>query len=92
MQLPQSIPCAVFVALAILVLSSNSRAESHSNATPVLARDDYGYIFSDDPLEAGAFTPADPRIVLMTHANRAQLIRPRTAFVVELLKSVEHMP
>lgn len=51
----------------------------------------YGYEFDDDPLAAGGFGPNDERIRVRRGAQRATLIRPRTHFVPELLKSVENL-
>ena len=83
---------AVCSGLAIVAVSSTVRAEkvrqpSHASDSS----DDYGYVFSDDVMGAGAFTPDDPRIVVVARTTRVTLIRPRTAFVAELLKSVENL-
>ena len=51
----------------------------------------YGYHFDDDPLAAGGFGPNDSRIRVRDNAARATLIRPRTSFITELLKSVENL-
>ena len=51
----------------------------------------YMYQFTDDPLAAGGFDAHDARIVVANHRVRATLIRPRIAFVVEMLKSVENL-
>ena len=51
----------------------------------------YGYEFEDDPLAAGGFGPNDSRIRVRRGAQRATLIRPRTHFIPELLKSVENL-
>ncbi len=51
----------------------------------------YRVNFDDDPLEAGGLGPIGARIAVMARASHTTLIRPRTAFVVELLKSVEHL-
>jgi len=51
----------------------------------------YGYEFSDDPLNAGGFGPGDATIRVRPVAVRAQLIKPRTSFVPEMLKSVENL-
>ncbi len=51
----------------------------------------YGYEFDDDPLSAGGFGPNDARIRVRRGAQRATLIRPRTHFIPELLKSVENL-
>jgi hypothetical protein len=52
---------------------------------------DYGYKFDDDPLSAGGFGPNDARILVRPQAARTTLIRPRTSFVPEMLKSVENI-
>jgi len=51
----------------------------------------YGYEFSDDPLNAGGFGPNDATIRVRPTAARTTLIRPRTSFVAEMLKSVENI-
>ena len=51
----------------------------------------YGYEFEDDPLSAGGFGPNDAIIKVRPRAARTTLIRPRTSFVPEMLKSVENL-
>jgi hypothetical protein len=53
--------------------------------------DGYGYTFEDDPLNAGGFGPNDATIRVRPRAARTTLIRPRTSFVPEMLKSVENL-
>lgn len=53
--------------------------------------DGYGYEFSDDPLSAGGFGPNDSTIRVRAKPQRTTLIRPRTSFVPEMLKSVEDL-
>ncbi len=53
--------------------------------------DGYGYEFEDDPLNAGGFGPNDSRIRVRRGAQRSTLIKPRTQFITELLKSVENL-
>ena len=75
----------VLVALTALVLTV---------APSVMAQDDgegYGYEFEDDPLNAGGFGPNDATIRVRPKAARTTLIRPRTTFVPEMLKSVENL-
>src|SRR6516225_6574619 len=55
------------------------------------AAGDYGYKFEDDPLSAGGFGPADATIRVRPGPVRTTLIRPRTSFVPEMLKSVENI-
>ncbi len=54
-------------------------------------KDGYGYEFSDDPLSAGGFGPNDATIRVRPGPVRTTLIRPRTSFVAEMLKSVENL-
>ncbi|MDP9151211.1 MAG: hypothetical protein M3O36_14885 [Myxococcota bacterium] len=83
------------IAFAVVTFSSVGRAKEPASSTPsgplTTVEGGYGYEFSDDVMQAGAFTPEDPRIVVPTHISRVTLIRPRTAFVAELLKSVENL-
>ena len=53
--------------------------------------DGYGYEFGDDPLTAGGFGPNDATIRVRPGPVRRTLIRPRTSFVPEMLKSVENL-
>jgi hypothetical protein len=53
--------------------------------------DGYGYQFSDDPLAAGGFGPRDATIRVRPGPVRQTLIKPRTSFVPEMLKSVENL-
>lgn len=64
-----------------------------SAAPAVFAQDGdgYGYEFEDDPLNAGGFGPNDATIRVRPKAARTTLIRPRTTFVPEMLKSVENL-
>ncbi|MBM4358818.1 MAG: hypothetical protein FJ096_12005 [Deltaproteobacteria bacterium] len=51
----------------------------------------YGYEFADDPLSAGGFGPTDATIRVRPGPVRRTLIRPRTTFIPEMLKSVEQL-
>jgi hypothetical protein len=65
-----------------------------ATSSPSLAQEEgegYGYEFEDDPLNAGGFGPNDATIRVRPRAARTTLIRPRTSFVPELLKSVENL-
>jgi hypothetical protein len=81
----------VLPALVALVAVAPSAAADDS--APVARNNEGGYMynFRDDPLQAGGLEPLGARIPVLRGAARATLIRPRTAFVVELLKSVEHL-
>jgi hypothetical protein len=87
-----SLRFAACTGLAAWAASVTARADTPTrSAQPSDSSVDYGYVFSDDVMRAGAFTPSDPRIVVVGRATRVTLIRPRTAFVMELRKSVENL-
>ena len=87
----------------LLLLSVPSFAQGAPAAAPAAAGgdataaakpeggSDYGYKFEDDPLSAGGFGPADATIRVRPGPVRTTLIRPRTSFVPEMLKSVENI-
>lgn len=50
---------------------------------------DQNIVFKDDPLAAGGLGPNDTPIHVMPSPKRVLLLRPRTQFVTEMLKSVE---
>ena len=83
---------AAFATVALVTSSSLSFAQE-ATATPSGAggNGDYGYKFEDDPLSAGGFGPADATIRVRPGPVRTTLIRPRTSFVPEMLKSVENI-
>jgi hypothetical protein len=78
-----------------LVLSSALSAFAQAPAAGAAAgkskEEGYGYEFSDDPLSAGGFGPNDATIRVRPGPVRTTLIRPRTSFVPEMLKSVENL-
>ncbi len=88
-----------FLGLGILLVSTSAFAQG-AGAAPAAAGgappakgngDGYGYEFSDDPLSAGGFGPNDATIRVRPGPVRTTLIRPRTSFVPEMLKSVENL-
>ncbi|MGO9839511.1 MAG: hypothetical protein ACLP1X_35470 [Polyangiaceae bacterium] len=87
---------AGFVAGAFLLLTAESYAQDAAPAAGGAAAatsgsGDYGYKFEDDPLAAGGFGPSDATIRVRPGPVRTTLIRPRTSFVPEMLKSVENI-
>jgi len=81
---------AAILGLAAAFTAATAAAQQPSrNATAPRAEQGYEYVFTDDPLQAAGLDATAPRILVVTHADRATLIRPRTAFVIEMLKSVE---
>lgn len=85
------------VAIATLLVSASSFAEDKKpggagvTATGDSKGGDYGYKFEDDPLSGGGFGPNDATIRVRPGPVRTTLIRPRTSFVPEMLKSVENI-
>jgi hypothetical protein len=83
---------ALTAGLAIMVLSATAMAqEAGVKETASGGGDGYGYEFDDDPLNAGGFGPNDATIRVRPKAMRTTLIRPRTSFIPEMLKSVENL-
>lgn len=76
--------CALVAACVVLV-ASDALAQGKKKD------EGYGYEFSDDPLAAGGFGPTDATIRVRPGPVRTTLIRPRTSFVPEMLKSVENL-
>jgi hypothetical protein len=88
------------MATALVLCSVQALAQQPAGGRPAAgaggragapANQDYGYKFEDDPLSAGGFGPGDARIIVRPAAARTTLIRPRTSFVPEMLKSVENI-
>jgi hypothetical protein len=84
------------VIAASLLLSSSAFAQNAAGGAKPAGggggKDEgYGYEFSDDPLSAGGFGPNDATIRVRPGPVRTTLIRPRTSFVPEMLKSVENL-
>ena len=84
-------------AAAVVILWAAPSAHAQPTVTDAVAyrteatASGYRVNFDDDPLTAEGLGPIGARIAVMQRASRATLIRPRTAFVAELLKSVEHL-
>jgi hypothetical protein len=78
--------------LSVFMLAAGALAQ---DAAPAAGGDKggegYGYEFDDDPLSAGGFGPNDATIKVRPKAARTTLIRPRTHFIPEMLKSVENI-
>ncbi len=80
----------VGIAMASAVLASSALAFAQDKGGDEKS-DGYGYSFDDDPLSAGGFGPNDATIRVRPGPVRTTLIRPRTSFVPEMLKSVENL-
>ena len=81
---------AISVGLAFAFAASSAFAQVKETAGEE-GGEGYGYEFDDDPLNAGGFGPNDATIRVRPKAARTTLIRPRTSFVPEMLKSVENL-
>jgi hypothetical protein len=86
----------IFAGLVLVFATSSAEAQGPAGgggAAPktTAGGDGYGYEFSDDPLAAGGFGPGDATIRVRPGPVRTTLIRPRTSFVPEMLKSVENL-
>jgi len=79
------------VAASGMLLVSNVAMAQEATTKSTEETGGYGYEFSDDPLNAGGFGPGDATIRVRPGPIRATLIRPRTSFVAEMLKSVENL-
>ena len=75
---------------AIVVLCSNL-ALADQTYTENNTGKDQSVVFKDDPLAAGGFGPNDIHIRVIGAPKRVVLLRPRTQFVTEMLKSVEQL-
>lgn len=81
---------ALLAGMSVLLVTSFALAQGKAGGKD--KKDDgYGYEFSDDPLNAGGFGPNDATIRVRPGPVRTTLIRPRTSFVAEMLKSVENL-
>jgi hypothetical protein len=78
-----------FIVASLSTLAGASLAQDKPKASD--GKEGYGYEFSDDPLSAGGFGPNDATIKVRPGPVRTTLIRPRTSFVPEMLKSVENL-
>jgi hypothetical protein len=78
------------IVIAILLCSQISFAKDEFKVKNV-QKDSYEYEFEDDPLASTGFGPNDSRIRVRKGAQRATLIKPRTKFVKEIIKSVEDL-
>ena len=84
----------IMAGLAVVLVSGAAAAQAPgAPAAPGGGgqKEGYGYEFSDDPLNAGGFGPNDATIRVRPGPVRTTLIRPRTSFVPEMLKSVENL-
>jgi hypothetical protein len=89
MKRAMKIVIGALVASSALLIASGALAQDKPKGSDT--KEGYGYEFSDDPLSAGGFGPNDATIRVRPGPVRTTLIRPRTSFVPEMLKSVENL-
>ncbi|HHH30949.1 MAG TPA: hypothetical protein ENK57_21755 [Polyangiaceae bacterium] len=82
---------AAGLTLAGILFASSTAFAQGVKETESSDGEGYGYEFADDPLSAGGFGPNDATIRVRPGPVRRTLIRPRTSFVPEMLKSVENL-
>lgn len=87
----KSIFGAFVVSVLVTTAASSWAQDAASTKAETGGSGDYGYKFDDDPLAAGGFGPSDATIRVRPGPVRTTLIRPRTSFVPEMLKSVENI-
>lgn len=90
MKRANKIVLSVLVSASALLIATGAFAQDKGVATTD-TKEGYGYNFTDDPLSAGGFGPNDATIRVRPGPVRTTLIRPRTSFVPEMLKSVENL-
>ena len=83
---------ALLIGLVVLLLSAAAFAQSPARLVEGKAGEKgYGYEFADDPLTASGFGPMGATVRVRPGPVRRTLIRPRTSFVDQMLKSVENI-
>jgi hypothetical protein len=82
---------SLLATVATFAASAAAQDKGAAKATGGGKEEGYGYEFQDDPLSAGGFGPNDATIRVRPGPVRTTLIRPRTSFVPEMLKSVENL-
>lgn len=79
------------VLVGLLAVVGVSAVAPMAYADPTKKDDSYGYIFTDDPLQAEGKNANTAQIIVRKASTRERLLRPRVQFVTEMLKSVENM-
>lgn len=82
-----TIPAALLASLTIGLFSTAALAEDKKQQKS----QDYGYTFSDDALLGNDLQGQTGIIKVRPVGVRDRLIRPRTQFIAEMFKSIEHI-
>lgn len=77
--------------IAVALGFAFSAGSIEASAEPTKKDDNYGYIFTDDVLNAENAGSSTAQIQVLKMGRRDRLLRPRVHFVPEMLKSVENM-
>lgn len=77
--------------ITLLLITVPASAQEKSRNAASKYTDYYGYVFEDDPLHAKGFSVNYQIIKVRPKSARATLIRPRTNFIPEMLKSAENI-
>lgn len=81
------IACGVLAGLSLASFASaDDKSTTYVDKT---TKDGQDVVFKDDPMSAGGLDPKGAVITIRPSAVRMALLRPRTQFVTEMLKSVE---
>jgi hypothetical protein len=76
---------------AFIVLYTHLAAADETTYKETQTGGDQSVFFKDDPLAAGGLSPYEALLRVSPSPKRVMLLRPRTQFVPELLKSVENL-
>jgi hypothetical protein len=82
---------AVCTYLAPATARADDASASSTTYKETQVGQDQSVIFKDDPLAAGGFGPNDVILRVPPTPKRITLLRPRTQFISELLKTVENL-
>lgn len=85
-----TIPAAVIASITIGLFSNVALAEDKKPKAQDKSQD-YGYTFTDDALLGNDLQGQTGVIKVRPTGMRDRLIKPRTQFVSEMLKSIEHI-
>lgn len=82
-----TIPAALIASMTIGLFSTAALAEDKKQQKS----QDYGYEFKDDALLGNDLQGQTGLIKVRPTGTRDRLIRPRTQFIAEMFKSIEHI-
>ena len=82
-----TIPAALLASMTIGLFSTGAFAEDQKQQKP----QDYGYVFNDDALLGKDLQGQTGVIKVRPTGVRDRLIKPRTQFIAEMFKSIEHI-